>query len=113
METKLCQYCHFVLADNFYYCPNCGKKVKDTPLSKTLVTQLGIYALSILLPPLGLWPGIKYLRQKDKKLKIIGLTAILLTIISCIISFYAAWMLGNNLNKQINDAYKKYEYINY
>ena len=26
-QQKLCEVCHFPLADNFYFCPNCGKQL--------------------------------------------------------------------------------------
>lgn len=85
MET-ICKYCKFSVSDNFYFCPNCGKKLKEPPLSTSITKQLGIYTLSIFLPPLGILPGIKYLFQKNNKAKAVGLIAIVLTIISTIIT---------------------------
>lgn len=48
--------------------------------------QIKVYAISILLPPLGLWPGIKYVFQKDEKKRTVGIIAIILTIISTIVT---------------------------
>ena len=45
------------------------------------MTQAGIYVGSILLAPLGLVWGIRYLRQSDQKSKIIGIVAIVLTLL--------------------------------
>lgn len=78
-------------------CPNCGTVIPQPSLSTTIGKQLSIYALSIFLPPLGLWPGIKYLLQKDKKANIIGIVAILLTVLSTVITI----SIANNFVSQL------------
>ncbi len=94
-----CPFCAKPLEPSDYFCPNCGKKIKEKTLSSSYWKQLSIYAISIFLPPFGLWPGFRYLRQDDKKLKTIGLIAILLTLISLVVST----LLFVNLMKQVND----------
>ena len=101
MDQKICPACHLSLSESFYFCPNCGKKIKEPPVSTTVGKQVGIYAMSILLPPLGLWPGIKYLLQKDQKAKTIGIIAIVLTTFSTIITSWIAINFFNQLNKII------------
>lgn len=96
MEQKTCKYCGFAVSDNFYFCPNCGKKLNEPPLSTSIGKQIGIYALSFFLPPLGLVPGLKYLFQKDSKSRTIGIIAIFLTIISTILTIWFAMNLLNN-----------------
>lgn len=88
METEVlsCPFCHYPTIEAFYYCPNCGKSLKLAPIS--IFKQIGIYAISILLPPLGLWPGIKYLRQGTGKARTVGLIAIILTLISSAITIW-------------------------
>jgi hypothetical protein len=108
IEPKVCEVCHFQLSDNFYFCPNCGRKLKITPPSMSIATLIGIFALSLFIPPLGLWPAYKYLKQPNQKAKTIGFIIIALTIISLVISVVLALQLGQSLNKQINDAYIKY-----
>lgn len=44
--------------------------------------------MSVFLPPLGLWPGIRYLKQKDEKSRMIGFIAITLTIVSTAITIW-------------------------
>jgi hypothetical protein len=85
----------------FYFCPNCGKSLKEAPLSTTLATQTWIYALSIIMPiiaflALHYWPGIKYLRSGDEKMKQIGLVAIVLMALSTIITYWISivWIQG-------------------
>ncbi len=84
MDPKICQFCHSPISDNFYFCPNCGKKIHEPPI--TIAKQISVYAISLLLPPLGLWPGIKYVLQKEEKTKTVGIIAIILTIISTVIT---------------------------
>jgi len=103
-----CPDCKANLSESDYFCPNCGKKIKEKPLSTTLLKQLSIYFISFFLPPLGIWPGIKYLRQPDEKSKKIGLAAILLTIISIIITSWLTMNLINSLNKELNNQLNLY-----
>lgn len=101
-----CPSCKGNISPIDYFCPLCGKKLKEKPLSTTLSKQLWIYFISFFLPPLGVWPAIKYLRQADEKSKKIGLVALVLTIISIAIS---TWLTLNfvksfqkGLDSQIN-----------
>lgn len=104
MEPNVtCPSCHTVAPAADYFCPNCGKKLKDKPLSTSIGKQIGIYVLSIFLPPLGLWPGLKYLFAKDQKTKIIGGVAIFLTIVSTTVTIYFTVQFMNSLNKTLND----------
>jgi hypothetical protein len=103
MDPQLsCPNCKQNIAAQDFFCPNCGKKLKNKPQSTTVLRQIFVYLLSILLPPLGLWPGIRYLKQKDSKSKIIGLIAIILTIITTTITIW--WYIGfiRAFNQQIN-----------
>jgi len=97
-----CRYCgkNILLSD--YFCPNCGKKLKDKPLSVSIRRQIFIYLLSSLLPPLGLWPGIKYFRQKDEKARMIGFIAIVLTIIATVVTVWFSLDFINTFNQQLN-----------
>ena len=60
------------------------------------------YAGSILLPPLGFWWGIKYLKQPDAVSKRIGIVSMVLTTISFIIT--SVWLVNyiNKLNATVN-----------
>jgi len=81
-----CSKCGYQILDTYYFCPNCGNKLKNPPLSTSLGKQLYLYIISILLPPIGLFPGIKYLLDKNPTAKIIGIILITLTLLSTIIS---------------------------
>ncbi len=77
---------------------------KSTSIGK----QLYIYTISILLPPLGLVPGIKYLMDKNQKAKMIGIIAIVLTIVSTVLTFYISL---NFLNSQIQSSQQQLDQL--
>lgn len=111
MDKQLCRFCNSPVSNNFFFCPTCGKKLHE-PLI-TIAKQLGIYALSILLPPLGLWPGIKYVFQKDEKTKAVGIIAIILTVISTIVTL---WLFTNTITgiaSGINSPLNQYQNLGY
>lgn len=101
-----CPKCHVSIRTTDYYCYNCGKNLKSAPASLSVVTQLGLYAKSILIPPFGVLWAIKYLKQNNKKAKLVGMVAIILTLTSFVIS--VVWLRGlvsrfnDQLNKQLN-----------
>jgi len=96
-----CKHCNYPIADTFYFCPNCGKKIKDPPPVTTFAKQISIYLTSVLLPPLGLWPGFRYLFSKDPKARVIGIIAIVLTIVSL---FLTTWFTINYFQNQLNNV---------
>ncbi len=108
MEQQYCTVCHLPVFTNYFFCPNCGKQIHEPPLSTTIGKQIGIYALSVLLPPFGLYPAFKYLRQENQKAKIIGVVAIVLTILSIVISIWLAIDFTNKLYGQLNSQMNQY-----
>ncbi len=97
-----CPHCQASINSEDYFCPNCGKKIKDPPVKMTVFKQIGVYAVSILFPPLGLWPGIRYFRNKDPKIQMVGIVAIILTIMSSVVTIWYSYVLIQNINKTIN-----------
>lgn len=76
---SICKYCGQPVQESFYFCPNCGKKLKEPPLSISVSTQLVVYLVSFFLPPLGLIYAYKYSRHGGTKERYIALTAVILT----------------------------------
>ena len=113
MEQKLCQKCNSPILDTYFFCPNCGKKIKEPPLATGIGKQIKIYLLSIILPPLGLWPGFKYLSQKDEKERLIGLVAIILTILSIVFTVWVTIGFINGLNKTLNSQLNQFQNLRY
>ena len=90
-----CSVCHQPVLKEYYFCPNCGNKLHIPPLSISDWTQIGIYAFSIILPSICFilvtkWPGIKYIKSHDSKSKKIGIIALILLIVSTVVTYWLA-----------------------
>jgi Double zinc ribbon len=89
----LCPQCHQPVTPADYFCPNCGKKLSEPPLSTSIGTQAWIYIFSAVLPiicylAISYWPAIKYFKSADPQAKQIGMIAIAILTISSIITFW-------------------------
>ncbi len=103
--SPTCKYCKAQVAENFYFCPNCGKKLKEPPFKFSWGKTIVIILESIFLPPFGIIPGIRYLMKYDNRALIIGFTAIILTFLSTGITLIYTI---NFINKSVNS----YNYMN-
>lgn len=102
MEQKFCPICKFGIIDGYIFCPHCGAKLKDVQFEISIGKQIGIYLLSFFLPPLGLFPGIRLLKNPDDKAKHVGLVAIFLTILATILTIWATIGFVNSVNRTLN-----------
>lgn len=113
----MCPVCNTPITPEWFFCPQCGKELKEKPFSVSAMKQLGMYLASFFLAPIGLHWAVKYLRYKDSKAKRLGIIIVILTVIS--VSFtLIAFKKGadaysntlNNLNKinNINDVGKMF-----
>lgn len=89
----VCPTCHQPTLPQYYFCPNCGTKLNQAPLSTSAGAQLLLYAFSIILPPMcflfvNKWQGMRYLKSKDPKVKQIGQIAWALLILSTILTIW-------------------------
>lgn len=84
------------------FCPSCGFKIKEPTVTVTIAKQIAMYLLSFFLPPLGLIPGIKYIRFGDDTAKKVGIALIIITIISTAISIWLYLGFINRVNELIN-----------
>jgi len=99
--AMICPQCHQPVQPEYYYCPNCGKKLSEPPLSTSTGAQIWLYAFSIILPFIGYlaiskWDGIKYARSADEKTQEIGFIAIGLLTLSSIFVIWqvTVWIQG-------------------
>lgn len=92
METAplRCPSCNAEVAENAFFCSNCGKPLKTRPESTSIGRQIVVYLISFFLAPLGLFFAWKYLKSPDKKSKYIGITIIILTAVAVIAVFLTA-----------------------
>ncbi len=63
------------------------------------------YIGSLVLPPLGYWWGIKYLRQPDAASKRIGIITIVLTTVSFIVTSIWVVQYINQISASIGTQY--------
>lgn len=89
----VCPQCHQPILASYYFCPNCGKKINEAPLSTSLMSQLLLYAFSAVLPAIcylaiGYWKGIKYMESADGRAKQIGIIALVILLVSSAITFW-------------------------
>lgn len=86
----LCPRCHQPVLPGFYFCPNCGKSLREPPPSVASVEQAKLYAWSIITPALLFislrqWDGMKYLRSSDPQAKQIGIIAAVLMALTTVV----------------------------
>src|SRR4030042_1168633 len=86
----ICPKCHVAVGPTDFFCYNCGKSLRAKPLSTQLSAEIMYYVGSLLLPPLGFWWGIKYLKQTDAASKRIGILCMVVTSISFILTSIVA-----------------------
>jgi hypothetical protein len=101
-DIKICPVCHQPLLPTYYFCPNCGTKVQQAPLSTSVMSQIGLYVFSIILPMICFiyvtkWHGITYLKSQDPKAKQIGVIACILLALSTLLTIYLAYVLTQQL----------------
>lgn len=97
--SPACPSCNTAVFDTSYFCQNCGKKIRERPLSTSVARQIVIYLVSFFIPPYGLVYGVKYLRQEKESAKAVGVVAVILTLISIMISMIFVISLINTMNR--------------
>ncbi len=83
-----CANCGNPIAESYFFCPYCGRKLKTPPPVTSAGKQILLYFTALLLPLFAIAPGIAYVAQKDEKSKIIGIVALLTAGISFLVSLY-------------------------
>ncbi len=103
-----CPFCQTPVEATFFFCPTCGKKIREKPISTGIWPQLGLYALSLLLPPLNLPLTIRYLKAPGNA-KTIGIISLILMCISLIAGIWVYKIFVTNLQTQVNETLKMYQ----
>lgn len=112
-ETQVCKSCQTTYPNTYFFCPICGKKLKDAPLSTSFSKQAVLYLISFFLPPFGLPQGIRYLKQNGGKTKAIGITIVLLTIASISITIMVFTYFMSSVSKLYNGDLNSYQGIGF
>jgi len=101
VPAPVCPKCHQTVEPIDFFCRNCGTNLKAKPPDTSILAQLMLYVGSALLPPLGIIWAWRYLRQKDTKSRIIGLAAVVITIIELVVIAQISVSLVNTVNEQV------------
>lgn len=100
-QTLLCPTCHTTILPTYYFCYNCGKNLKPVPPPTSVPRIILLFLGSIILAPLGIVWGVRYLRQPDRKARIIGIIAIVLTLLSFVIATKVTIDYLNKVNEEV------------
>lgn len=99
-----CPYCGTAIQPVDSFCPHCGKSLEELLRGISIGKQIYIYFMSLLLPPAGIVYGMRYLKIPNQQVKTVGIVAIILTVISLLVS---VWLILDVV-KQTQDAFSKY-----
>lgn len=104
--ASVCPKCTIPISADFYFCPNCGKQLRSKTISISIIKSVGVLLLSFFLPPLGLYPGIKYIAHGDIKTKIVGVLAVVITIVSIALTLYVFQSFMQEYTKTLDQITK-------
>lgn len=90
MALIKCPECGHEVSDEALSCPNCGHPLKSRTENTSILKQILVYFVSFFLAPFGLGYAFKYLKQSDKKSKIIGIISLILTFFAIITVIFIA-----------------------
>ena len=103
MEEKVtCPKCHVEVRTTDYFCFNCGVNLKPKPPSVSVTSQMILYTKSFLIPPFGILWAYPYLKQPNSKAKLVGVVAVVLTLVSLILAVYYTKVFVDSVNREIN-----------
>jgi len=107
-NNLLCPTCRFKTQSEWFFCPNCGKELKEKIPVISIPKQILIYSVSFFLTPLGLGWGLKYVRSKDSKIKTVGIISIVLTILAIILMIGVLKSFIDQYSKILNNLIPSY-----
>jgi len=97
-----CPYCSKEIPSDAIFCLFCGKKLPSADTSLSRGEKIRIYAVAVILCPLGLYWFFKYFRSKDAAKRKTAYYALFITVVVIIalylVSFYYVKVLSNYTN---------------
>ncbi len=114
METATnvptCPQCHVPVRPIDYFCYNCGATLHPKPLPVSIEKQLMLYTGSVILLPMGIVWGFRYLRQPGTKSKIVGTVCIIISIITMT---YVTLFAINFINTVQDELHRQLQNVGY
>lgn len=111
MEEKptVCPQCHNLILPGSNFCQTCGLQLHAVTQAVSIGRQIYIYAISLLLPPIGIIWTFKYFRSHNSQPKKVAYIALALTIISIVVSTWLTMGFLNNVNQQVQQQLSPYQ----
>jgi hypothetical protein len=106
-DNIFCPKCRQPVGLTDFFCRYCGKNLRPLPLPTSLGAQLWLYTKALLLPPLGLIWGARYLRQPDPASKFVGLFAIFVTVAEIYVVGLELVSLASAFNSDTSGMYSQ------
>jgi len=104
MDTTLtCPTCHGTIDETDLFCRTCGKNLHAKPPSMELWPLVGLFVGSFLLPPFGIFWGLKYIRDEDQNRKAVGFVAWAITIFSIVLAVVQTVRLMNVISNSVSN----------
>ena len=108
--VMVCKYCSLPISREDFFCPHCGKKLKEKPVSLGIWSLLWLLILSTLVPPFGIGLTIRYIRAEDKRARTIGWISLIITIVALVATVWISIGLMDSINQQVNSAMQNYQF---
>ena len=84
------------------FCPNCGRRLVEKPVSTGVWAVLVLILVSTLLPPFGLGLTIRYLRSGNPTARIWGMASLILTVVVLVLAVWTTISISRNINQLVN-----------
>lgn len=101
--NQRCPFCHSPIQPDWFFCPQCGKVLQEKPIHISVGKQILMYLVCFFLAPFGLVWGIKYIRNKDRKVKLVGLVCIILTVVAIGVTIGTYSVVMNKYTNMLNN----------
>lgn len=98
----MCKSCQNPVSPTYFFCPYCGRKLRQPPLSTSVGKQIGIYLLAVFFPFFSIIPGIRYIRQSDSISKSVGIVTLLLSGIFLMLNIYFFYVSMDYFKQLLN-----------
>lgn len=108
-EILTCPVCHIAVRPTDFFCFNCGKNLHAPPPGITPADQIKLYLGSVFLTPMGIIWGLRYLREDNQTSKIVGIIAMILSIVTLIVVTQYTVSLVNSINSQLGTQFQGME----
>lgn len=103
-KNPVCKSCQNLISTTYFFCPYCGKKLKEPLLATSFGRQLGMYFTAVFFPIIAIAPGLRYINQREEKSKAVGTIILLIAGITLMVEVYLAFEFYQQFGKYLNSS---------